>query len=422
MELKPPTKTIMHIDLNSFFASAEQQANPFLRGKSMGVGKCGYSGSAILAASYPAKKQGIGLSTRLNEAKKIDPDFELAEMDPIKYYDLHNKFMRILSCYTPIIEVYSVDEAFLDVTQTEKYFGTAEEIAIEVKCRMLEEMGEVITCSAGIGGNKLLAKTASNYDKPDGITRINWEDRFKYLDDLHIDKVWGIGRHITKKMNKYGITTVKQIRELSDADLYAIIGGYYTRLRLLIEGHNFEPVQTNLRKKPAQSMQHAHTLEQATNDKNELKTLARKMIERLCIRLRRQKQRTSKGFINFAQANMGTYDWNFPYWFGAGFILDKHTNHGMDIYKKCVPIIDSMDLEKSKIRRIVVGLFDLTIPDCLPLGNDLCTCIGKMDQIFDKINDRFGAFTIRTADILYEYAKETELSIDKHDMRFHGNL
>ena len=95
MDLRPPTHTIMHIDLNSFFASAEQQANPFLRNKSMGVGKHDYSGSAILAASYPAKRQGIGLSTRLNEAKRIDPNFEIAELDPIKYYDLHNKFMDI---------------------------------------------------------------------------------------------------------------------------------------------------------------------------------------------------------------------------------------------------------------------------------------------------------------------------------------
>jgi len=424
MHLRPPNRTIMHIDLNSFFASAEQQANPFLRGKSMGVGHRGYAGSAILAASYPAKWQGIGLSTRLNVAKQIDPNFEMANMDPIKYYDLHNKFMRILGRYSPIIEVYSVDEAFLDITQTERHFGSAKDMSFAIKHEITQEMGEALTCSIGIAGNKLLAKIASNYDKPDGITRISWKERFEFLDPMKIEDVWGIGRNVSRKMYKRGITTVGQIRDLTDSDLYSIIGGYYTRLRLLVDGYNFDSVQTTIRKKPAQSMQHAHTLEDATDDSNELKSLTRKMIERLCIRLRKHNQKTSKGFINFAEANLGKYDWGFPYWFGENFILDKFTNHGMDIYKKCAPLIEHTDLKGKKIRRIVVGLFDLTIPDALLIDDFTPEKVRtkKIDNAFDKINERFGAFTIRSADILYQYAKETELSVDKHEMRFHGNL
>ena len=117
-------------------------------------------------------------------------------------------------------------------------------------------------------------------------------------------------------------------------------------------------------------MQHAHTLETATSDKASLKSLARKMTERLCIRLRKHRQKTLKGFVSFAQANMGKYDWSFPYWFGEDFTLDQYTDHGMDIYKKCEEIIDQLDLNNKgktmKIRRIVVGLFDLTIPGLHP--------------------------------------------------------
>ena len=149
-----------------------------------------------------------------------------------------------------MIEVYSIDEAFLDITQTEKYFGSAEEMAFDIKHRITQNMGAAMTCSIGIAGNKLLTKVASDYDKPDGITRIEWEERFKYLDPMKIEDVWGIGRNVSKKMYKYGINTVKQIRDLSDADLYSIVGGYYTRLRLLVNGYNFEPVQTSIRKKP----------------------------------------------------------------------------------------------------------------------------------------------------------------------------
>ncbi|MBD3280178.1 hypothetical protein GF389_01475 [Candidatus Dojkabacteria bacterium] len=419
MQLKPQNKIILHIDLNSFFATAEQQANPFLRGKSMGVGRRGYAGSAILAASYPAKWQGIGLSTRLHEAKRIDPSFELASLDPIKYYDLHNRFIAILESFSPQIEIYSIDEAFLDITNLMECRRDAWEISYEIKHQITLQMGRVITCSIGIAPNKLLAKVASDHDKPDGITEIKWGDRLKYLDPLPIQEVWGIGRHVGYKMNRAGIQTVKQIREMSDSALYAIIGGYYTRLRLLTNGHNFDPVTPNAKSKPAQSMQHAHTLEKAIGDKEELKSLARKMSERLAIRLRRHHQLSSKGFISFAYANMGKYDWNFAHWFGDKFILGDLTDSGEKIYQACVPVIDTAEL-KQDIRRITVGLFDLSIPDQLVFKN---TSRQKaLNTAIDKINSRYGSFKIRTADILHQYAKESELSSAKHNMRFHGNL
>ncbi len=424
LELPKPNKIIMHIDLNSFFASAEQQANPFLRNKSMGVGKRGYSGSAILAASYPAKRQGINLSKRYHEAIKIDPSFELVELDPLKYYDLHNKFMDILGRYTPLIEVYSIDEAFLDFTYSRKSPEDVQDIAFEVKQKIIEEMGEAITCSVGIAPNKLLTKVASDYNKPDGITLIKWEDRFKFLDNLKLEDVWGIGRHVSSKMYKRGIYTVKQIRDLTDGELYSMIGGYYTRLRLIVNGYNFDPIETTLRKKPPQSMQHAHTLDKATRNRTELKSLAHKMAERLAFRLRKHNQKAKEVYIGFARANMGDYGWNFPGWFGTSIRLTKLSDHGLDIYRPCVKYIDTIDLSKTPIRRIVVGISSLTLPDEIPLDESQCQDNKNrhLDEAFDKINTRFGSFTLRTADILHQYAKETELSVDKHEMRFHGNL
>ncbi|MBN1331997.1 DNA polymerase IV [Candidatus Dojkabacteria bacterium] len=419
MQLPEPRRTILHIDLNSFFATAEQQANPFLRGKSMGVGMRDYAGSAILAASYPAKWQGIGLSTRYNVAKSIDPDFELASMDPVKYYDLHNRFIAILQQFSPQIEIYSIDEAFLDITNLTKSRRDAWEISFEAKHQITRQMGAAITCSIGIAPNKLLAKIASDHDKPDGITEIKWEERFEYLDPLPIQDVWGIGRNISYKMNKAGIHTIRQIRELSDDALYAIIKGYYSRLRLLVDGYNFEPVTSNRERKPAQSMQHAHTLHNATSSKAELHSLAKKMSERLAIRLRRHSQRSSKGFISFAYANMGKYDWNFAHWFGSNFALGELTDSGEKIYRACAPIIDETEL-KQKIRRITVGLFDLSIPDQLILEKP--SKESSLKSAIDEINDRFGSFKIRTADILHQYAKETELSSAKHNMRFHACL
>lgn len=411
----------MHIDLNSFFASAEQQANPFLRHKSMGVGKRDYAGSAILAASYEAKWQGIGLSTRLSEAKRIDPNFEIVDLDPIKYYSLHNIFIKILKRYSPIIEVYSIDEAFLDFTNVYRRCSL-KDIAFAIKYDVTQEMGEAITCSIGIAPNKLLAKIASNHDKPDGITTIQWENRFEYLDPLKLEDVWGIGRHVSKKMYEKGINTVSQIRKLPDHELYAIVGGYYTRLRLTLEGHNFERVETRIHKKPAQSMQHAHTLDKATKDLDEIKSIIRKLIERLCIRLRRNNQKASKVYLGLAPANGGFYGWGSQNWLWEGIKLDRYTDHGMHFYRACLKLLATFDLESILIRRVVIAMGPLSLPQAITF-DDLDDSRAKdFNRTFDKINERHGSFTLRSADILHQYAKDSELGVRRHEMRFHGNL
>lgn len=420
MELPKPTAKIMHIDFNSFFASAEQQANPFLRNKSMGVGRRSYWGSAIIAASYPAKRQGIGLGVRYNQAKKIDPRFELAELDHIKYYDLHNRFIIILRRYSPLVEVYSIDEAFMDMSMSKLELDELEEVGYDIKNSIVDELGEAITCSIGIGNNKLIAKIASNHDKPDGLTIIHWEERQKYLDPMPIENVWGIGRHVTKKMNKRGIYLVRELKALSDSELYSIVGGYYTRLKLLVQGYHFETVQSAIKQKPPKSMQHAHTMEKATNNIKELKSLSRKMSERLAQRLRKHNQKGRIVYLGLVPENLPSYGWDTPGWFGREVKLSQYTSNGYTIYKVCSRILGNIDLEHLNIRRLVVGISRLNTPDLISFDDLQQSKVNKLDLAIDQINQRFGSFTVRSADILNQKAKETELDIDKPEMRFHS--
>ena len=154
------TRVILHADLNSFFARAEQQTNPILRGKPVGVVKA-KGRTCIIAASVEAKKYGVTTGCRVNDAKKLCPQIILVPADFDKYSDISHRFIKICADYSPSCEVFSLDECFIDVTQTEKFWGHVFNIAFEIKNRIREEIGDYITCSIGVSHNKLLAKLAS---------------------------------------------------------------------------------------------------------------------------------------------------------------------------------------------------------------------------------------------------------------------
>jgi len=154
-------RIILHIDMNSYFASVEQQANPLLRGKPVGV--CEHLGGIIIAPSVEAKRLGIKLGTPVWDALKISPDIKLLPTDPDKYRAVTTRFMKILNDYTDQVERYSIDEAFMDIT---KYcrgdYSEALILALEIKQRLRLEVGEWVSSSIGIGPNKLVSKVAAD--------------------------------------------------------------------------------------------------------------------------------------------------------------------------------------------------------------------------------------------------------------------
>src|SRR3989344_1621214 len=152
-------RVIIHADLNSFFATAEQQANLKLRGKPVGVVK-GEGRACIIAASVEAKRLGIGTGSDIYEAKKLCPDIALVPADFAKYEYISGRFIEICKSFSPICEVFSLDECFIDVTESELLFGNVFNIAFEIK-RRLRQVGDYMTCSVGVSHNRLLAKLAS---------------------------------------------------------------------------------------------------------------------------------------------------------------------------------------------------------------------------------------------------------------------
>lgn len=205
---------ILHIDFNAFFARAEQEANPFLRGKSIGVGGKADSKGIVAAASYEAKARGIKTAMSVFEARAIDPTLMMISGDGRKYGELSDRLHHILVRQGGIVERFSVDEDFLDASNVSKDWLDTIAIALRIRDAIRQEIGSFIHVSIGIGPNRLLAKMASDAEKPNGLTLVypSQKDRFAFLDAHALDDIPGIGPAILRRLKELGIDSVPKLR------------------------------------------------------------------------------------------------------------------------------------------------------------------------------------------------------------------
>jgi len=202
------SRTIMHIDMNAFFASVEQQCNPFLRNKPIAVIGTNQR-TVVTTSSYQARAFGVKTGMTLRKAKKHCPHLILVTGDNAKYTDTCVKITSIFKHYTPVVEVFSIDEAFLDVTASPSSFRNPTHIASLVKKEIKDTLG--LTCSVGIAPNKLLAKLASGLKKPDGLVEIKPKNVSLLLENLPVNKLCGIGPHLERYLAEMGIKTCGEL-------------------------------------------------------------------------------------------------------------------------------------------------------------------------------------------------------------------
>jgi len=415
-----PSQLILHIDMNAFFASVEQLSNPFIRNKPVGVCSDKYANAALLAMSYEAKGYGIPKFARLKEARDICPELIAVPFDPLKYYSVNRQLVDIFRKMCPIVEVYSIDECFMDITEViARYDHDPLKFAHALKQRILDEVGITLTTSVGIANNKLLAKIASNWVKPNGLTWIKWEDRFKYLDQLPFEKIWGIGPRSAAKLEQMGVRNTKQLREIPPHTLREMVGTYYTRLLMMAGGEYYADVDSDKAAKPHKSMQHAHTLSEPTKETEVLLSYIRKMSERLAKRLRKHTQYTTVVQLGLKPEKLGHYGWGSDTRHNGIQPLGYPTDSGTVIYEAAKQILTGFGDLEQKIRLLYVGIGDLSQTNQLILDFYDDQKLNAIEKAKDEIDARFGGFTIRTADILYNKAKESELTIEKEDMVFH---
>ena len=205
-------RKIIHIDMDQFFAAVEQRDNPELKGKPVAVGHDEPRG-VVSTANYEARRFGVHSAQSIMMAKKLCPQLIIIEPHFHKYKEVSGQIRSIMQDYTDLIEPLSLDEAFLDVTDNKRGITLAVDIAKEIKQRIKEDTG--LTASAGVSYCKFLAKIASDWRKPDGLTVIHPDHAQKFIAQLDIKKIWGVGRKTAERMHRMGIFTGADLRQCS---------------------------------------------------------------------------------------------------------------------------------------------------------------------------------------------------------------
>ncbi|MDD2786091.1 MAG: hypothetical protein PHS79_04350 [Patescibacteria group bacterium] len=213
-----------HIDMNSYFASVEQQANPHWRGCPLGVCAYLHKNGCVIAASIEAKKRGAKVGMSLEECRSVCPDMVFVQNDPPKYRAVTSRVFSLLHELTDKVEHYSIDEAFLDLTGWYRDEAEAAWALCKTRLRIQREIGDWLKCSIGIAPSKFLAKLASDLEKPNGLVIINQENLDEVLAKLEVEDAWGIGSRIRKRLNKLGIYTLLDLKHYPVGNLMQVLG------------------------------------------------------------------------------------------------------------------------------------------------------------------------------------------------------
>lgn len=228
------TKAIIHVDMDAFFASVEQLDFPELSGKPVVVGGDVKSRGVVAASSYEARKFGIHSAMPMATALRLCPRVVVRPVRMKRYSEISRRIHEIMLSYTPLVEPISIDEAFLDVTGSEKLFGSAEKIGRDIKRRIKEETG--LTASVGIGPNMFLAKLASGKCKPDGFLVIREEEKEEFLAPLPVTEIWGVGPATEAELGKLGVTRIADLRKIPLETLKGRFGKFAETMRNLAWG------------------------------------------------------------------------------------------------------------------------------------------------------------------------------------------
>ncbi|MCM2282621.1 MAG: DNA polymerase IV [Bdellovibrionaceae bacterium] len=241
------TRKIIHVDMDCFYAAVEVRDRPELAGRPVAVGGTPEGRGVIATANYEARKFGVRSAMASARALRLCPSLVLVSPHFTKYKAESRKVREIFERFTPVIEPLSLDEAYLDVSDSTWFGGSATRVAQEIRRLIREETG--LTASAGVAPNKFLAKVASEWNKPDGLKVIRPRDVADIVPGLKIEKIFGVGRVTAERMHKMGIRTCADLQKLSVPELVVRFGKWGPRLHELAFGRDDRPVETSWERK-----------------------------------------------------------------------------------------------------------------------------------------------------------------------------
>lgn len=386
-----PNKVILHIDFDSYFASCEQQFNPELRGKPIGV-TAQNGRTCIIAASREAKVLGVKSPSRTFEALEKVPNMIFVPAHFEKYWEITQKFLNICKDYSPYVELFSLDEVFMDVTPTLYLFGGKYGICEQIKKRIKDEIGEYITVSVGISHNKLLAKLASGANKPNGIFEINEQNLKDVYGKTKLTDICGIGERIALRLNKVGVYSLSDLRKSSINVLKAEFGNAESDfLKNVAFGIDDAKIISYTTLSIVKSIGRSYCLPQNEYDKRIILQNLYELCEEVSLKLRRLEKRARA--VGFCLSGSIKIQKRKTY--------ANYFNTGEEIFKHCLSLMKDDDLTNNYIRQINIWTANFADKDNLQMSLFDTPKKEKLIKTIDKINDRFGDHTIRNGFLLY---------------------
>ena len=348
----------IHADLDAFYASVEQLDHPEYKGKPVIVGGLpGDRRSVVSAASYEARKFGVHSAMPTVQAYKLCPNGIFLRGRMGRYQEKSEEIMAIFSDFTPDMEQLSIDEAFLDITGTEKLFGPPEKTGGKLKERVRNETG--LTVSIGIASNKYVAKIASGMSKPDGLFVIPGGEEEKFMRSLPVGKIWGAGEKTQELFGKYGLKTCEDIYRLSAEMLVSMFGNAFgTFLYRAVRG---EPAETFDREHGSHSMSAERTFEYDLYDEFSIGTALLEICETLIFRLLSSRTQSATVSLKIRYSDFSTE--------GVRETFRDPVLTLNDLYKKALDLFYRKYRKGRGIRLIGVGLMNLETENSLRQGD-----------------------------------------------------
>jgi DNA polymerase-4 len=387
--------TILHVDMDAFFASVAERDNPELKGKAVVIGM-GARG-VVSAANYEARKFGIHSAMPVGRARRLAPHAIFLPVDMARYQEVSEHVMEIFHSFTPWVEPISLDEAFLDVTGSQKLLGTGREIAVAIRKKVEEQEG--ITCSVGIAPSKFIAKLASANCKPNGMLEITSDRILTFLHPLPIQAMWGVGPKTAEVLERLGLRTIEDIAKLPRTTLIRALGeANGASLYELAWGRDYRDVTPE---EPDRSISAAETFAQDLDNPEEILTEFLRLTERATARLRDRDlfAKTISIKVRFADFSTINRSKTLP--------LPIDSTH--DVYDVVKGLYQALRIERARLRLVGVSLENLSegAPHQMMLGERE---VGwrQAEGAMDQARARFGKGSVRPARLIKDAEDEEE--------------
>jgi len=397
----PADRSIIHLDMDAFYASVEQLDHPAYRGKPVVVGadpRGGAGRGVVAACSYEARRFGIRSALPISRAFRLCPTAIFVRPRLSRYAEMSERIFAILRQYTDLVEPLSIDEGFLDVTGSERLFGPAQEIARTLKSRIRAELG--LVASVGIASNKFLAKVASDLGKPDGFVVVPAAAAGQFLAPLPIGRLWGVGPKTEARLASRGFSTIGQIAGAAVERLEECLGNGGRELWELANGRDDRPV---VPEEEAKSLGAEHTFGEDTDDREAVRTTLLALADRVGRRLRQEGLSAGGVSLKFRDHAFQTLT--------RAVTLARPTSLGDDLFSAAWGLFSALEWRGKRIRLVGVTATRLAPAagqpgDQLPLFRPAAGPKERLARTVDDIQERFGPEAIARASLLSRPRRE----------------